>query len=110
MRPYTDGPIGPLSYRHSSGVVRNLGSTAGESSTLTTRLHMLYKTTINNTINVQTIRGTIHRDSAFRPSSRRTSSLRQNDRHGQTSIKSSFCRNMSAKQVLGFECHNYILA
>ena len=23
MRPYTDGPIGPLSYRHSSGVVRN---------------------------------------------------------------------------------------
>ena len=23
MRPYTDGPIRPLSYRHSSGVVRN---------------------------------------------------------------------------------------
>ena len=23
MRPYTDGPIGPLSHRHSSGVVRN---------------------------------------------------------------------------------------
>ena len=23
MRPYTDGQIGPLSYRHSSGVVRN---------------------------------------------------------------------------------------
>ena len=23
MRPYTDGPIGPLSYRHSSGVIRN---------------------------------------------------------------------------------------
>ena len=27
MRPYTDGPIGPLSYRHSSGVVRNPHST-----------------------------------------------------------------------------------
>ena len=23
LRPYTTGPIGPLSYRHSSGVVRN---------------------------------------------------------------------------------------
>ena len=23
MRPYTNGPIGPQSYRHSSGVVRN---------------------------------------------------------------------------------------
>ena len=27
MRPYTDGPIGPLSYKHSSGVVRNPHST-----------------------------------------------------------------------------------
>ena len=27
MRPYTDGPIGPLSYRHSSEVVRNPHST-----------------------------------------------------------------------------------
>ena len=27
MRPYTDGPIGPLSYRHSSGDVRNPHST-----------------------------------------------------------------------------------
>ena len=27
MRPYTDGPIRPLSYRHSSGVVRNPHST-----------------------------------------------------------------------------------
>ena len=27
MRPYTDGPIGPLSCRHSSGVVRNPHST-----------------------------------------------------------------------------------
>ena len=49
MRPYTDGPIGPLLYRHSSGVFSliksaepepgfDLGSTAGESSTLT--IHM----------------------------------------------------------------------
>ena len=30
MRPYTDGPIGPLSYRHSSGVVRNPHSTLAE--------------------------------------------------------------------------------
>ena len=29
-RPYTDGPIGPLSYRHSSGVVRNPHSTLAE--------------------------------------------------------------------------------
>ena len=28
MRPYTDGPIGPLSYRYSSGVVRNPHSTS----------------------------------------------------------------------------------
>ena len=30
MRPYTDGPIGPLSYRHSSGVVRNPHSALAE--------------------------------------------------------------------------------
>ena len=30
MRPYTDGPIRPLSYRHSSGVVRNPHSTLAE--------------------------------------------------------------------------------
>ena len=30
MRPYTDGPIGPLSYRHSSGVVRNPHSAFAE--------------------------------------------------------------------------------
>ena len=30
MRPYTDGPIGPLSYRHSSGVVRNPNSALAE--------------------------------------------------------------------------------
>ena len=30
MRPDTDGPIGPLSYRHSSGVVRNPHSTLAE--------------------------------------------------------------------------------
>ena len=30
MRPYTDGPIGPLSYRHSSGVVRNPHSVLAE--------------------------------------------------------------------------------
>ena len=30
MRPYTDGPIGPLLYRHSSGVVRNLHSALAE--------------------------------------------------------------------------------
>ena len=30
MRPYTDDPIGPLSYRHSSGVVRNPHSTLAE--------------------------------------------------------------------------------
>ena len=30
MRPYTDGPIGPLSYRHSSGVVRNPQSALAE--------------------------------------------------------------------------------
>ena len=30
MRPYTDGPVGPLSYRHSSGVVRNPHSTLAE--------------------------------------------------------------------------------
>ena len=30
MRPYTDGPIGPLSYRHSSGVVRNPRSALAE--------------------------------------------------------------------------------
>ena len=29
-RPYTDGPIGPLSYRHSSGVVRNPHSALAE--------------------------------------------------------------------------------
>ena len=30
MRPYTDGPIGPLSYRHSSEVVRNPHSALAE--------------------------------------------------------------------------------
>ena len=30
MRPYTDGPIGPLSYRNSSGVVRNPYSALAE--------------------------------------------------------------------------------
>ena len=30
MRPYTDGPIGSLSYRHSSGVVRNPHSALAE--------------------------------------------------------------------------------
>ena len=30
MRPYTGGPIGPLSYRHSSGVVRNPHSALAE--------------------------------------------------------------------------------
>ena len=30
MRPYTEGPIGPLSYRHSSGVVRNPHSALAE--------------------------------------------------------------------------------
>ena len=30
MRPYTDGPIEPLSYRHSSGVVRNPHSALAE--------------------------------------------------------------------------------
>ena len=30
MRPYTDGRIGPLSYRHSSGVVRNPHSALAE--------------------------------------------------------------------------------
>ena len=30
MRPYTDGPIRPLSYRHSSGVVRNPHSALAE--------------------------------------------------------------------------------
>ena len=30
MRPYTDGPIGPLSYRHSKGVVQNPHSTLTE--------------------------------------------------------------------------------
>ena len=30
MRPYTDGPIGPLSYRHSSGVARNPHSALAE--------------------------------------------------------------------------------
>ena len=30
MRPYTDGPIGPLSYSHSSGVVRNPHSALAE--------------------------------------------------------------------------------
>ena len=30
MRPYTDGPIGPLSYRHSSGVVRKPHSALAE--------------------------------------------------------------------------------
>ena len=30
MRPYTDGPIGPLSYRHSSEVVRNSHSALAE--------------------------------------------------------------------------------
>ena len=30
MRPYTDGPVGPLSYRHSSGVVRNPHSALAE--------------------------------------------------------------------------------
>ena len=30
MRPYNDGPIGPLSYRHSSGVVRNPHSALAE--------------------------------------------------------------------------------
>ena len=30
MRPYTDGPIGPLSYKHSSGVVRNPHSALAE--------------------------------------------------------------------------------
>ena len=30
MRPYTDDPIGPLSYRHSSGVVRNPHSALAE--------------------------------------------------------------------------------
>ena len=30
MRAYTDGPIGPLSYRHSSGVVRNPHSALAE--------------------------------------------------------------------------------
>ena len=28
--PFTDGPIGPLSYRHSSGVVRNPHSALAE--------------------------------------------------------------------------------
>ena len=35
MRPYTDGPIGPLSYRHSSGVVRNPHSTLAKEGSLT---------------------------------------------------------------------------
>ena len=30
MRPYNDGPIGPLSYKHSSGVVRNPHSALAE--------------------------------------------------------------------------------
>ena len=30
MRPYTDGPIGLLSYRHSSGVVQNSHSALAE--------------------------------------------------------------------------------
>ena len=30
IKPYTDGPIGPLSYRHSSGVVRNPHSALAE--------------------------------------------------------------------------------
>ena len=30
MRPYTDGPIGPLSYMHSSGVARNPHSALAE--------------------------------------------------------------------------------
>ena len=30
MRPYTEGPIGPLSYRHFSGVVRNPHSALAE--------------------------------------------------------------------------------
>ena len=30
IRPYTEGPIGPLSYRHSSGVVRNPHSALAE--------------------------------------------------------------------------------
>ena len=30
MRPYTEGPIGPLTYRHSSGVVRNPHSALAE--------------------------------------------------------------------------------
>ena len=30
MRPYTDATIGPLSYRHSSGVVRNPHSALAE--------------------------------------------------------------------------------
>ena len=30
MRPYTDGPIGPLSYKHSSGVVRKPHSALAE--------------------------------------------------------------------------------
>ena len=30
MRPYTDGPIGPLPYRYSSGVVRNPHSALAE--------------------------------------------------------------------------------
>ena len=30
MRPYTDGPIGPLSHRHSSGVVQNPHSALAE--------------------------------------------------------------------------------
>ena len=30
MRPYTEGPIGPLSYRHSSGVVRNPHTTLAD--------------------------------------------------------------------------------
>ena len=44
IRPYTDGPIGPLSYRHSSGVVRNSHSALVEWRIFNVRFISLQRT------------------------------------------------------------------